>query len=86
MQNEKGHIVDLYIPRKCSATGRLITAKDHAAVQLAVADVSATGVMTGTSKSYAFSGFVRSLGQADDSLNRLCTQDGYLKNVYSYSK
>ena len=30
MQNDQGKIVDLYIPRKCSATNRLITAKDHA--------------------------------------------------------
>jgi small subunit ribosomal protein S21e len=39
MQNEEKEIVDLYIPRKCSATNRLITAKDHASVQLNVADV-----------------------------------------------
>ena len=27
MQNDEQKIVDLYIPRKCSATNRLITAK-----------------------------------------------------------
>jgi hypothetical protein len=40
MQNEENKIVDLYIPRKCSATNRLITAKDSASVQIDVADVS----------------------------------------------
>ncbi|GKV53945.1 hypothetical protein SLEP1_g60456, partial [Rubroshorea leprosula] len=30
MQNEEGPNMDLYIPRKCSATNRLITSKDHA--------------------------------------------------------
>ena len=40
MQNDEGHIVDLYIPRKCSATNRLITAKDHASVQIEIAEVS----------------------------------------------
>lgn len=40
MQNDKGDIVDLYIPRKCSATNCLITAYDHAAVQIEIADVS----------------------------------------------
>ena len=40
MQNEKGQIVDLYIPRKCSATNRLITAKDYASVQIEIAEVS----------------------------------------------
>lgn len=40
MQNSNNEIVDLYIPRKCSATNRLITAKDHAAVQINVCNVS----------------------------------------------
>ncbi|GKU94450.1 hypothetical protein SLEP1_g7946 [Rubroshorea leprosula] len=30
MQNKEGQNMDLYIPRKCSATNRLITSKDHA--------------------------------------------------------
>ena len=40
MQNEEKQIVDLYIPRKCSATNRLITAKDHASVQINIAEVT----------------------------------------------
>ncbi len=40
MQNEEKDIVDLYIPRKCSATNRLIKAKDHSAVQIDVSEVS----------------------------------------------
>ena len=86
MENDRGQVVDLYIPRKCSATGRLINAKDHASVQINIGEVDATGRLTGSNKTYALSGFVRSLGEADDSLNRLATQDGYLKNVWSYSK
>lgn len=39
MQNEAGEVVDVYIPRKCSSSGRIIGAKDHASVQLNVADV-----------------------------------------------
>ena len=39
MQNDEGNIVDLYIPRKCSATNRLITAKDHASIQIEIAQV-----------------------------------------------
>ncbi len=71
--------MDLYIPRKCSATGRLITAKDHASVQINVGDVDANGRLTGGFKTYALSGFIRTNGESDDSLNRLATQDGYLK-------
>ena len=40
MQDDDGNIVDIYIPRKCSATNRLITAKDHASVQIEIAQVS----------------------------------------------
>ena len=40
MQNDKNEIVDLYIPRKCSATNSLIVAYDHASVQVEIADVS----------------------------------------------
>ena len=40
MQNLAGEYVDLYIPRKCSASNRILAAKDHASVQLNFADVS----------------------------------------------
>ncbi|KAI9346077.1 40S ribosomal protein S21 [Zopfochytrium polystomum] len=86
MENDKGIIVDLYIPRKCSATGRLIPAKDHASVQINIGEVDASGRLTGGKKTYALSGFVRGLGEGDDSINRLATQDGYLKNVWQYSQ
>lgn len=79
-----------------SATGKLITAKDHASVQINIGDVDSEGRLTGTTKTYALSGFVRSVGEADDSLNRLTTTDGYLKkyifflinhcSVWSFSK
>ncbi|ORZ00313.1 30S ribosomal protein S21e [Syncephalastrum racemosum] len=86
MENSEGRLVDLYIPRKCSATNRLITAKDHASVQINVGDVDAQGRLTSTYSTYAFCGFVRENSEADDSLNRLATKDGYLKNVWSYQK
>jgi small subunit ribosomal protein S21e len=69
-----------------SATGKLITAKDHASVQINVGDVDSEGRLTGTFQTYALSGFLRSNGEADDSINRLATQDGLLKSVWSYSK
>ncbi|KAJ1554560.1 40S ribosomal protein S21, partial [Cladochytrium tenue] len=69
-----------------SATGRLITAKDHASIQINVGDVDQSGRLTGTFKTYALSGFVRSRAEGDDSINRLATHDGYLKNVWQYSQ
>ncbi|KAL0084844.1 30S ribosomal protein S21e [Phycomyces blakesleeanus] len=86
MENSEGKFVDLYVPRKCSATNRLITAKDHASIQLNVAEVNAEGRSTKSFSTYALCGFVRKNAEADDSLNRLATQDGFLKNVWSYQQ
>ncbi|SAM03683.1 hypothetical protein [Absidia glauca] len=86
MENSEGRLVDIYIPRKCSATNRLITAKDHASIQLNVADVNEEGRSTNSYSTYALCGFVRKEAEADDSINRLATHDGYLKNVWSYQQ
>jgi small subunit ribosomal protein S21e len=60
MQNAEGVNVDLYIPRKCSWTNRILAANDFGAVQINVANIDpATGVYTKTSAAYAISGFVR---------------------------
>lgn len=73
-----------YIPRKCSASNRIIQAKDHAAVQIAIAKVSEDGrAIAGDNHVYALCGFVRAQGEGDDSLNRLAQRDGFLKNVFS---
>lgn len=82
MQNEEGEKVDLYIPRKCSATNRLITAKDHASIQFNVGHVDANGVYTGDFTPFALSGFLRTQGRADEAINRLATNKGFLKHVY----
>ncbi|XP_057525171.1 40S ribosomal protein S21-like [Amaranthus tricolor] len=71
MQNDEGEIIDLYVPRKCSATNRLITAKDHASVQINIGHLDDRGVYTGTSTTFALSGFIRAQGDADSALDRL---------------
>jgi hypothetical protein len=55
---------------------RLITAKDHASIQIQIADVGADGKALKTSTTIALCGQVRSMGEADDSINRLATQKG----------
>uniref|UniRef100_A0A8C0MT57 Small ribosomal subunit protein eS21 n=1 Tax=Canis lupus familiaris TaxID=9615 RepID=A0A8C0MT57_CANLF len=42
MQNDASEFVDLYVPRKCSASNRIIGAKDHASIQMNVAEVDKT--------------------------------------------
>ena len=58
-KNEEGQNIDLYIPRKCSATNRLITSKDHASVQLNIGHVDENGIYTGQFTTFSLSGFVR---------------------------
>ena len=69
-----------------SATGRIIKAKDHASVQISVGKVDENGRYTGDNQVYALCGFVRAIGESDDSLNRLTQKDGFLKSVWSASR
>ncbi|XP_060556014.1 small ribosomal subunit protein eS21-like [Ruditapes philippinarum] len=79
MQNETGEFVDMYVPRKCSASNRIIAAKDHASIQVNFADVDeTTGRMTGTYKTYAVCGPIRRMGESDDCLIRLAKRDGII--------
>ena len=83
MQNDAGEVVDVYIPRKCSITNNIISAKDHASVQLSVAEVDEEGRMTGGFKTFAFCGKVRATGNADDSFTNLCLNSGILPSNYN---
>mmetsp|Transcript_65916 Transcript_65916/g.91648 ORF Transcript_65916/g.91648 Transcript_65916/m.91648 type:complete len:83 (+) Transcript_65916:70-318(+) len=78
MQNDEGRVVDLYIPRKCSATNRLIAAKEHGAVQLNVGQVDENGMYTGEFETFALAGFIRARGESDACLNRLLAEKGLL--------
>jgi hypothetical protein len=55
---------------------RLIIAKDHASVQITIADVDEEGKITSTGTSFALCGQVRANGESDDSINRLATKAG----------
>ena len=79
MQNEAGEYVDMYITRKCSASNHIIAAKDHASIQINIADVDeSTGRMTGAFKTYAICGAIRRMGESDDCINRLAKKDGVI--------
>merc|ERR1711937_512053 len=76
MQNDKGEIVDLYIPRKCSASNRLIGAKDKPSIQINFCDVDpVTGRMLSTNQSFAICGALRRMGESDASLYRPCREN-----------
>eukprot|EP00201_Polytomella_parva_P023915 CAMPEP_0175045004 /NCGR_PEP_ID=MMETSP0052_2-20121109/4150_1 /TAXON_ID=51329 ORGANISM="Polytomella parva, Strain SAG 63-3" /NCGR_SAMPLE_ID=MMETSP0052_2 /ASSEMBLY_ACC=CAM_ASM_000194 /LENGTH=77 /DNA_ID=CAMNT_0016308423 /DNA_START=480 /DNA_END=713 /DNA_ORIENTATION=- len=69
MINDEGKIVDLYLPRKCAWTNKLITAKDHASVQLNIGHLNEEGVYTGSYTTFALTGKVRAMGEADSALD-----------------
>ena len=77
--NDDGQNVDLYIPRKCHASHRLIPAFDHGAIQIAIGDVDENGLYSGTSRIVCISGFLRSQGESDHAINHLCIGHGIIR-------
>jgi small subunit ribosomal protein S21e len=75
MQNDKGQNVDLYIPRKCSYTSRLISAKDHGSIQVNVSNIDANGVATGEVVKYALAGYIRNRSEGDMALTALSKEN-----------
>eukprot|EP00457_Paulinella_chromatophora_P021434 gb/GEZN01023866.1/.p1 GENE.gb/GEZN01023866.1/~~gb/GEZN01023866.1/.p1 ORF type:complete len:105 (-),score=19.28 gb/GEZN01023866.1/:192-506(-) len=86
MQDDKGEIVDLYIPRKCSATNSLLKADDHAAIQLNIGKVDASGWYQGEFTTVAFSGFIRRKAEADWNMNRLMAEQGLMQDISKFRK
>ena len=78
MQNDEGQNVDLYVPRKCTATSRLLAAKEHKSVQMNIGQVDAEGKYTGEFFTFNLAGFIRQKGESDACLNRLLFEKGLL--------
>ena len=72
MQDSHGTYVDLYIPRKCQATNRLLDSKDHASVQITLNTdgLNVEGKKDEKTITMVLSGFVRTKGNADAALNK----------------
>ena len=82
MQNSEGQYVDLYIPRKCEATNRLIDCKDTASVQITLNTDGLNVELDKDKKNLTviLSGFVRSKGNSDAALNKIL----YDKKILSF--
>lgn len=79
MTNISGNVVEIYIPRRCSWTNRLITAKDHASVQVNICELTSEGIMNHTGQvTYDICGFVRDMGRSDMAICYLAHQAGIL--------
>ena len=64
----------IFLAHRCSASNRLITSNDKAAVQINIAHVNPDGVYMGDYTTMALCGFVRKMGEADGFLDRLWTK------------
>ena len=80
MQNSAGEYVDLYIPRKCEATNRLIDCKDTASVQITLNTDGLNLEKKEDQKNFTvvLSGFIRSKGNSDAALNKILYQNKIL--------
>ncbi|KAB0390149.1 hypothetical protein E2I00_016116 [Balaenoptera physalus] len=71
MQNDAREFVDLYLPQKYSASNRIIGAKDHASVQVNLAEVNK-----------AICGAIHRMGESDDSILQLAKAHGILSKNF----
>ena len=70
--NLDNKVTDLYLPRKCDYTDRLITPKDNSSVQITICDVNADGTINlGKSNIVTICGYVRSLGEGDTAIEKI---------------
>jgi small subunit ribosomal protein S21e len=73
--NEKHKLTDIYLPRKCDYTDRVITSKDHSSVQLCICNIKSDGTIDlSTSNLITLCGYVRSTGQSDAALDKVLAE------------
>nr|BAK02400.1 predicted protein [Hordeum vulgare subsp. vulgare] len=74
--NQENKLTDIYLPRKCDYTDRLITSKDHASIQLTIAQLNEDGTVNlAKNDIITISGFVRGTGQGDMALTQLLSEN-----------
>jgi small subunit ribosomal protein S21e len=70
--NDKHKLTDIYLPRKCDYTDRMITPKDRSSVQLTICDVNEDGsINLANPTTITLCGFVRCTGQSDVALDKV---------------
>ncbi|XP_037591285.1 uncharacterized protein LOC119469710 [Cebus imitator] len=82
-QSDAGELVDLHLPRTCSASNRIVGAQDHTSIQMNVAGVhKVTARFNGQFKTYALCGAIGRMGESDDSILRLSKADGIVSKNF----
>lgn len=70
--NQDNKLTDLYLPRKCDYTDKLINPKDSSSVQLTVCDLNDDGTINlNKNNVVTICGYVRSSGESDSALDKV---------------
>lgn len=70
--NDKHKCTDIFLPRKCDYTDRVITSKDYSSVQISICDVKEDGTIDlSKSNLVTLCGYVRGTGQSDTALDKV---------------
>lgn len=73
--NDKSKVTDIFLPRKCDYTDRVITSKDHSSVQLTICDLNADGTVNLAKPNIVtLCGYVRGTGQSDAALEKVMAE------------
>ena len=77
MRNTKGVVVERYMPKKCSATSKILGPKDHASVSIFVPDVDENGrVVPGRGQTLNICGYIRDKARSDKEIMKLLRAQG----------
>ena len=77
MRNTKGENVEKYMPKKCSATSKIIGPKDHASVVIRVPDVDENGrVLQNKHTKLNICGYVRDKARSDMEIMKILKSRG----------
>lgn len=75
--NMDGKNVEMYVPRKCSATSKILGPTDKCSVQIIVPRVDGEGKITGASEDvFAISGYLRTKGRSEWEVEKLLRSKG----------
>lgn len=75
--NDKGECTDIYLPRKCEYSDRILNSKDKSSVQITICDLDNDGRIDLTkSHIIPISGYVRQRGQGDAAINVILKEKG----------
>ena len=70
--NDQHNLTDIYLPRKCDYTDKLITSRDRSSIQLPVCGVNSDGTINLSDVNLiTICGFVRGTGKSDEAITRV---------------